>query len=313
MPLITLEKACLAYGHWALLDQVSFSLEPGERVGLIGRNGAGKSSLLQVLSNTQKLDSGIVRRHEGLRLALVAQEPPLDLTETVFAAVAQGLGEIRQTLLEYHAVTQAMSAADADMDALMETLQHLQSHLDAHNGWAVQSRVDAVLHRLQLPADRLVGSLSGGWRKRVALGQALVAEPDILLLDEPTNHLDFSAIEWLEDLLRDFRGSVLFITHDRRFLDQVANRIIELDRGQLTSFPGRFSDYQRKKAELLAVEAEHAAQFDKVLAQEEAWIRQGIQARRTRNEGRVRRLEQLRRERASRRERLGADGIGVAA
>lgn len=305
MPLITLEKAHLAYGHWALLDDTNLSLDSGERVGLIGRNGAGKSSLLQIIAGLQPLDSGVLRREPTLRIAYVPQEPPLDLEHTVFEAVSAGLGGIQHTLRDYHEVTQALSQPDADIDALLARMQRLQSELDNQNGWALQSRVDSVITRLNLPAERLVSELSGGWRKRVALAQALVAEPDLLLLDEPTNHLDLPAIEWLEGLLKDFSGSVLLITHDRRFLDNVATRIIELDRGQLTSFPGRFRDYQRKKAELLAVEAEHNAQFDKVLAQEEAWIRQGVQARRTRNEGRVRRLEQLRRERSERRERQG--------
>ncbi|MEK8090448.1 ATP-binding cassette domain-containing protein [Thermithiobacillus plumbiphilus] len=305
MPLITLEKAHLAYGHWALLDDTNLSLDSGERVGLIGRNGAGKSSLLQIIAGLQPLDSGVLRREPTLRIAYVPQEPPLDLEHTVFEAVSAGLGGIQHTLRDYHEVTQALSQPDADIDALLARMQRLQSELDNQNGWALQSRVDSVITRLNLPAERLVSELSGGWRKRVALAQALVAEPDLLLLDEPTNHLDLPAIEWLEGLLKDFSGSVLLITHDRRFLDNVATRIIELDRGQLTSFPGRFRDYQRKKAELLAVEAEHNAQFDKVLAQEEAWIRQGVQARRTRNEGRVRRLEQLRRERTERRERQG--------
>ncbi|MFZ5660665.1 MAG: ATP-binding cassette domain-containing protein [Pseudomonadota bacterium] len=305
MPLITLEKASLAYGHWALLDQAEFSLEPGERVGLIGRNGAGKSSLLQVLAGIQPLDAGLARRDNAVRLAYVPQEPPLDLEHSVFEAVAEGLGPLRQTLLEYHAVTHALSEPGAEVEQLLQRLQRLQGRLDAENGWAVQNRVETVISRLELPADKRVAELSGGWRKRVALAQALVAEPDVLLLDEPTNHLDLPAIEWLEGFLKEFPGSVLLITHDRRFLDNVATRIVELDRGVLTSFPGSFADYQRKKAELLAVEATQNALFDKFLAQEEAWIRQGIQARRTRNEGRVRRLEQLRRERVQRRERLG--------
>ncbi|MEW5791373.1 MAG: ATP-binding cassette domain-containing protein [Pseudomonadota bacterium] len=305
MPLITLEKASLAYGHWALLDQAEFSLEPGERVGLIGRNGAGKSSLLQVLAGLQPLDAGLARRDNAVRLAYVPQEPPLDLEHSVFEAVAEGLGPLRQTLLEYHAVTHALSEPGAEVEQLLQRLQRLQGRLDAENGWAVQNRVETVISRLELPADKRVAELSGGWRKRVALAQALVAEPDVLLLDEPTNHLDLPAIEWLEGFLKEFPGSVLLITHDRRFLDNVATRIVELDRGVLTSFPGSFADYQRKKAELLAVEATQNALFDKFLAQEEAWIRQGIQARRTRNEGRVRRLEQLRRERVQRRERLG--------
>jgi len=305
MPLITLDKACLAYGLTPLLDHADLQLDAGERVGLIGRNGAGKSSLLKVIAGAVKLDDGKRWLAPDIRLAYVPQEPPLDPTHTVFEAVAEGLGEMCQLLLDYHAVTHAMSEADCDMDALMEKMQELQHELDAHNGWQTQARVETVIAHLQLPADKLVGELSGGWKKRVALAQALVAEPNVLLLDEPTNHLDMEAIEWLENLLLDFSGSVLFITHDRRFLDRLATRIVELDRGMLTEFPGTYANYQVKKQELLAIEEQQAGKFDKFLAQEEVWIRQGIKARRTRNEGRVRRLEQLRRERAARRNRLG--------
>ena len=305
MPYITLDNASLAYGHHALLDQAAFQLDAGERVGLIGRNGAGKSSLLKIIAGTSKLDDGTVWRDPGARIVYVPQEPELDATHTVFEAVAEGLGRLQQTLVDYHQVTHDMAQPDADIDALMTRMQALQHELDAQNGWAAQSRVEAVLSRLNLDADALISTLSGGWRKRVALGRALVAEPEVLLLDEPTNHLDLSAIEWLEDLLLGFNGSVLFITHDRRFLDRLATRITELDRGKLTDFSGNFTQYQSKKEELLAIEETHAAKFDKFLAQEEVWIRQGIKARRTRNEGRVRRLEALRLERAARRERQG--------
>ncbi len=305
MPYITLDNACLAFGHHALLDHAAFQLDAGERVGLIGRNGAGKSSLLKAIAGTTKLDDGTVWRAPNVRVVYVPQEPELNATHTVFEAVAEGLGNLQQILVDYHQVTHDMGMPDADIDALMTKMQHLQHDLDVQNGWAAQSRVEAVLSRLNLDADALISTLSGGWRKRVALGRALVAEPEVLLLDEPTNHLDLSAIEWLEDLLLGFNGSVLFITHDRRFLDKLATRITELDRGNLTDFTGNFSAYQVKKEELLAVEETHAAKFDKVLAQEEVWIRQGIKARRTRNEGRVRRLEALRLERAARRDRQG--------
>lgn len=305
MPLITLENASLAYGHYPLLDHAAFQLDPGERVGLIGRNGAGKSSLLKVIAGDSKLDDGMLWRAPGIRIAYVPQEPLLNAEDTVFEAVAEGLGDLQQLLVDYHHVSHAMGETGADLEALMARMQDLQHELEARQGWQSQSRIETVLSRLKLDADEKIASLSGGWRKRVALARALVIEPEVLLLDEPTNHLDLEAIEWLEDLLLGFNGSVLFITHDRRFLDRLATRITELDRGKLTDFTGTYASYLLKKEELLAVEATHAAKFDKVLAQEEAWIRQGIKARRTRNEGRVRQLEKLRLERAARRERQG--------
>ena len=305
MPYIALDNASLAFGHHALLDKAAFQLDAGERVGLIGRNGAGKSSLLKAIAGTIKLDDGNVWRAPATRIVYVPQEPELDNTHTVYEAVAEGLGGLQKTLIAYHDVTHKMGELDADFEALMAQMEHLQHELDAQNGWAMQSKIETVLSHLSLDADVMVNTLSGGWRKRVALGRALVAEPEVLLLDEPTNHLDLEAIEWLEDLLLGFNGAVLFITHDRRFLDKLATRITELDRGILTDFIGNFSQYQIKKEELLAVEETHAAKFDKVLAAEEVWIRQGIKARRTRNEGRVRQLEKLRLERAARRERQG--------
>lgn len=305
MPHITLDNASLAFGHHALLDHASFQLDPGERVGLIGRNGAGKSSLLKAIAGEIKLDDGNIWRASSVRIVYVPQEPVLDPSHTVFEAVAEGLGDMQQILVDYHAVTHSMGDADADIEKLMERMQNLQHELDAKDGWGMQAKVEMVLSRLSLDADAPVASLSGGWRKRVALGRALVADPEVLLLDEPTNHLDLEAIQWLEELLLNFNGGVLFITHDRRFLNRLATRIVELDRGKLTDFVGNYENYLVKKEELLAVEATHAAKFDKVLAQEEVWIRQGIKARRTRNEGRVRQLEKLRLERAARRERQG--------
>jgi len=305
MPYLTLDKAALAFGHVPLLDHVDFQLDEGERVGLIGRNGGGKSSMLKVLAGQAVLDDGIVWRAPGVRICYVSQEPVLNADATVFDEVARGLGDLCRLLTDYHHLSHQLAEPDADYDVLLAALQPLQTQLEAENGWAVQARIETAIQRLELNADAIVGSLSGGVRKRVALAQALVAEPDVLILDEPTNHLDFSSIEWLEGLLNNFRGSVLLVTHDRRFLDNVVTRIVELDRGNLASFPGNFAAYLRVKEQMLQDEAVLNAKFDKVLAQEEAWIRQGVKARRVRNEGRVRRLEQLRRERAVRRERVG--------
>jgi ATP-binding cassette subfamily F protein uup len=313
MPLIALENISLAYGHVALLDAADFQLDGGERVGLIGRNGAGKSSLLKLLAGEQAPDDGRVWRAPNLKLGYVPQEPLLDGAHTVFEAVAQGLGNLRRVLLDYHAVSHDIAQPGADTGALLERMQDLQHELEAQNGWSAQARVETVMSRLALPQDKKISELSGGWKKRVALARALVAEPDVLVLDEPTNHLDFSAIEWLENLLNDFTGAVLFITHDRRFLDNVATRIVELDRGLLASFPGNFSTYQTRKADMLAAESAQNEKFNKFLAQEEVWIRKGVEARRTRNEGRVRRLEQLRRERAARREQSGTVSLNIDA
>ena len=305
MSYLTLDKDALAFGHVPLLDHVDFQLDEGERVGLIGRNGGGKSSMLKVLAGQAALDDGIVWRAPNVRICHVSQEPALDADATVFDEVARGLGGLCKLLSDYHHLSHQLAEPDADYDVLLEALQPLQTQLEAENGWAMQARIETAIQRLELNADAIVGSLSGGVRKRVALAQALVAEPDVLILDEPTNHLDFPSIEWLEGLLNNFRGSVLLVTHDRRFLDNVVTRIVELDRGNLASFPGNFSAYLRVKEQMLQDETVLNAKFDKVLAQEEAWIRQGVKARRVRNEGRVRRLEQLRLERAARRNRVG--------
>ncbi|MEO1956629.1 MAG: ATP-binding cassette domain-containing protein [Methylophilaceae bacterium] len=313
MPYITLENASLAFGHHALLDKVAFQLDAGERVGLIGRNGAGKSSMLKALAGEIRLDDGKVWTAQSAHSVYVPQEPVLNPENTVYEAVAEGLGVAQRTLVAYHDVTHRMGEPGADFDALMKEMEILQHDLDNLGAWEMQSKIETVLTRLSLDADVVISTLSGGWRKRVALGRALVAEPEVLLLDEPTNHLDLEAILWLEELLLSFKGGVLFITHDRRFLNRLATRIVELDRGNLTDFVGTYSSYLIKKEELLAVEATHAAKFDKVLAQEEVWIRQGIKARRTRNEGRVRQLEKLRLERAARRERQGNVKLNIDA
>lgn len=311
MPLISLDKVCLAFGHHVLLDQLDLQVEPGERIALIGRNGGGKSSLLRIMADEIKPDDGKVWRAPALKLAYVSQEPELDGASTIFQEVSNGLGTIRQVLLDYHEVSHSLSSGEGDMEGHLARLQDLQSELDAQNGWRIQGRVETVLHKLNLPEDILVERLSGGQKKRVALARALVSLPDVLLLDEPTNHLDFSSIEWLERLLNDFAGSVLFVTHDRRFLDNVATRIIELDRGILTTFMCNFAEYQSRKAKMQEVEADYNQKFDKVLAQEENWIRKGIQARRTRNEGRVRRLEALRIKRAARREQVTGVNLSI--
>ena len=238
MPLITLENACLAFGHHALLDHANLQLDPGERVGLIGRNGGGKSSLLRSLAGEIKLDDGRLWRAPNLKLAYVPQEPLLNPVNTVYQEVSTGLGNISRILLEYHAISHELGETPENTEELLIRLQDLQGALEVDGGWNLQAKIETVIDKLNLPADTLIDHLSGGLKKRVALARALVISPDVLLLDEPTNHLDFSSIEWLEGLLRDFSGSVLFITHDRRFLDNVATRIIELDRGNLQTFSG---------------------------------------------------------------------------
>ena len=310
MALISLSKAQLAFGHVALLDHADFSLEAGERVGLIGRNGTGKSSLLRIIAGVFPLDDGLLTKQQNLRIAYVEQEPVFNPELSVFDAVAEGVQEVSRFLNEYDAL--AAQLGGADDDAVMDKMQQIQLQLDVMDGWNLNNRVETTLHRLSLDPSNILNTLSGGMKKRVALARALVAAPDVLILDEPTNHLDFTSIVWLEELLRDFKGSVLFITHDRRFLDNVATRIVELDRGRLQSYPGNFSAYQIRKAEQLEIEAVENAKFDKVLAQEEVWIRKGVEARRTRNEGRVRRLESLRLERGSRRDQQGQVKMSVS-
>lgn len=293
MALVTLLDAQLAFGHVPLLDHADFVLEAQERVGLVGRNGAGKSSLLRILGRMESPDDGSLQWQDGLGVAYVAQEPDLDPALSVFEATGAGLAEVHRLREQY-----LSGAPDLDLDAL-------QSRIEALDGWNWEQRVQETLQRLHLDPAARVGSLSGGLRKRVALAQALVRRPDVLLLDEPTNHLDMDSIAWLEDLLLDFRGSVVVISHDRAFLDRVTTRIVELDRGRLQSYPGNFARYQALKEEQLAQESVINARADKLLAQEEVWIRKGVEARRTRAQGRINRLQALREQRSQRREALG--------
>jgi len=310
MPLLTFDRLELAYGHWPLLDGASLVIEAGERIGLIGRNGTGKSSLLKIIAGINPPDAGEVWRKPALKLAYVPQEPQFEPGHTVFEAVAEGVGAAQALLAQYHAVAHAMAEGDETVYADFERLSH---ELEVADAWRLNSRVEEALQRLSLDADRAVDTLSGGLKKRVALARALVTDPELLLLDEPTNHLDFAAIEWLEGLLNDFKGALLFITHDRRFLDNVANRIVELDRGQLREYQGNFTAYQAKKAEQLEIEAVHNRKFDKFWKQEEVWIRKGVQARRCRDEGRVRRLEALRLTREARINQTGQVGFQIDA
>jgi ATP-binding cassette subfamily F protein uup len=298
MALITLLDAQLAYGDAALLDHADFALEAQERVGLIGRNGAGKSSLLKILAGLEHADDGTLQLQQGITVAYVPQEPSFEAGSTVFEEVKRALADVLALVDDY-------THGRGDHDAL-------QRAIEARDGWHWEQRVAETLQRLHLDPDARMGELSGGNRKRVALAQALVRRPDVLLLDEPTNHLDLDSIQWLEDLLQAFRGSVVTITHDRAFLDRVATRIVELDRGRLRSYPGNFTRYQQQKEDQLAQEAVVNAKADKLLAQEEVWVRKGVEARRTRSQSRIGRLEGLRRARAARREALGRVNLDVA-
>ncbi|MEY3950384.1 MAG: hypothetical protein RJB21_142 [Pseudomonadota bacterium] len=307
MALIVLNDAKLAFGHVDLLANTNFSLEPGERVGLIGRNGTGKSSLLKILAGLEKLDDGTLQYQQGLRMAYVAQEPVFDPEETVFHAVSQGVAVVKALREEY----EELSVAEWNDDS-HHRLDQIQSQLEAMSGWNWEQRVHETLNRLHLNPDIKIGSLSGGNRKRVALAQALVAVPDVLFLDEPTNHLDLDSITWLEELLKAFKGSVVLITHDRAFLDAVSTQIVELDRGILRTYPGNFTAYELLKEQELASEALANARADKLLAQEEVWIRKGVEARRTRSVSRIARLEKLREMRAERRNAMGQIKLSVA-
>jgi ATP-binding cassette subfamily F protein uup len=307
MPLLRLDKVSLAYGHHALLDRVELVVGRGERLCLVGRNGEGKSSLLRLVSGAAAPDDGGVWIRPGTRAAHLAQEVTLESDESVFDVVAGGLPELGRLIADYHHAAAELAGVSASEG--MERLARLQHELEAQGGWQVEQRVETVLARLALDGDARFDTLSGGWRRRVMLARALVGDPDLLLLDEPTNHLDIEAITWLEEFLVSFAGALLFISHDRAFVRRLATRIIELDRGRLTSWPGDYDAYVAGKAEQLEIEARQQALFDRKLSQEEAWIRQGIKARRTRNEGRVRALKALREERLARRERTGKVGL----
>jgi len=308
MTVLRLHQVSLAYGAMPLLDGVSAQLARGERVCLIGRNGAGKSSLLRLIKGEIHADSGEIWRENNLVIGELPQELPPASERTVFEQVALGLAENGRLLADYQHLSQHIQS-----DEDLARLSHIQHQLEACDGWQLQQRVESTLSRLQLPADKTLSELSGGWRRRVLLAQALVAQPDVLLLDEPTNHLDIGAIAWLEEALRGFSGALLFITHDRSFLQNLATHIWELDRGHLTQWAGDYQGFLQHKAQQLEAEETANALFDKNLAKEEVWIRQGIKARRTRNEGRVRALKALREERKQRRERQGKANLQLQA
>ena len=297
MPLLTLDRVALSFGHLPLFEDANLRIDAGERICLIGRNGAGKSSLLKVISGEVPADRGAIWRAPGLRVSRLDQDVPGTGNRSVFDEVASGLGELGTLVAQYHHAAIEVAATGKGLDRL-GALQHQLEELD---GWRLEQRVETVVSRLSLPADRSLGELSGGWRRRTLLGKALVSSPDLLLLDEPTNHLDIDAIQWLEDYLREYAGALLFVTHDRAFLSALATRIVDLDRGTLTSWPGAYSSYLEKKAAAEEAEARAVDRLDKKLAKEEAWLRQGVKARRTRNEGRVRALFALRAERAAQR------------
>ena len=301
MSLLQAKNLHHSYGEHALLDGVGLTLEVGERVCLVGRNGSGKSTLLKIIAGSIKVDEGDLIHSPELRIAELNQEVPQEFSGSVYDCVAQGIGELASVFTEWHRAA-IESATDP---AALNRLQRYQDQIEANNAWNLETRISSTISRLALPADQTFDSLSGGLKRRVLLGRALVADPDLLLLDEPTNHLDIDSILWLENLLLGFNGTLVFITHDRSFLQSLATRIIDLDRGKLTSWPGDYHKYLDSRAAQLETESRHNALFDKKLAQEETWIRQGIKARRTRNEGRVRALEKMRLQRESRRERSG--------
>jgi ABC transport system ATP-binding/permease protein len=309
MALMNLQGVRLAFGGPLILDRIDFQIEKGERVCLVGRNGEGKSTLMKIIGGEITPDSGEMIRQQGLKVTRLTQEVPHDISGTVFEVVAGGLGHIVKLLADYHGISARL--AHEQTPALMNELERVHHELETAGGWEANNRIETVITRLKLPSDAMFNELSGGYKRRVLLGKALVSEPDLLLLDEPTNHLDIQSIDWLEEFLLSYAGTILFVTHDRMLLKKLATRIVELDRGKLTSWPGDYNTYLERKQALLNAAAKEDARFDKRLSQEEVWIRQGIKARRTRNEGRVRALEEMRKQRSQRRELSGAVKMDV--
>jgi ATP-binding cassette subfamily F protein uup len=311
-PLITLDDVSIAFSHVPLLDHAGLLIDAGERLAIIGRNGTGKSTLLQILTGELPPDTGTVWRQPNTTAARLVQDVPLTSDATVFDVVAEGLGELQALVKDYHHATHRV--ADDHSDAALDALGRAQAAMDKAGAWSLEERIELVLQKLDLDADARINSLSGGWRRRVLLARALVAEPSVLLLDEPTNHLDVEAIEWLEDFLLEYKGAIVFVTHDREFLQNVATRIVELDRGALTSWPGDYETFLEKKAAWLANEALANEKFDSLMAKEEVWLRRGVKARRTRDEGRVKKLMAMRDKRAARRDLIGQVDmeVGVA-
>jgi ATP-binding cassette subfamily F protein uup len=309
MPLVTLQDIYLSYGQPTLIDHINLVIEPGERVCLIGRNGAGKSTLLKILTGQVIADDGVLKRAAGVKIAQLEQSVPHDATGSVFDVIAEGLGEEGKLAARYHHLI--LQLGNDPSDQVLRELEEVQAELERVDGWDINQRVEAIVTKMELNPDVDISSLSGGYKRRVLLARALVCNPDLLLLDEPTNHLDIDAIQWVEQFLLKWEGALLFISHDRRFMDNLATRFIEIDRGQLAEFNCNYSTYIQRKKEMLEIEDKHNALFDKRLSQEEVWIRQGIKARRTRNEGRVRALEALRVEYANRRKQLGTAKMDI--
>ena len=303
MPLVVLDQISHAYGHLPLLDRAALQVEPGERIAIIGRNGTGKSTLMQIIGGDLKPDSGTVWTQPGARVARLVQDVPLAANRPVFDVIADGLGDLASLITNYHHA--AVEVATNYSEEAMTRLGNFQHELEERDGWSIEQRVELIVTKLGLPSEAIVDTLSGGWKRRVLLARALVSQPDVLLLDEPTNHLDIEAIEWLEAFLLAYAGAVIFVTHDRAFLETVATRIVEIDRGTLTSWPGDYATFERKKEEWLANEELQNAKFDKKMAAEEVWLRRGVKARRSRDEGRVKALMAMRAERAARRAQIG--------